>query len=52
MTEMTPQIPKLINQLVKFSSNFFLLAAALISHGRAVDLLNIKSKFTKISKQK
>ena len=47
MIEMTPQILKMINQLVNVPSKCFLSAAALASHGRAIDLLKVKSKFWK-----
>ena len=45
MVEMTPEIHKMINQLVNIQSKCLLQASALASHRRAVDLLKEKSNF-------
>ena len=50
MVEMTPEVHKMINQLVNIQSKCLLQASALTSHRRAVDLLKEKSKFWKNKK--
>ena len=47
MVEMTPEVHKMINQLVNIQSKCLLQASALASHRRAVDLLKEKSNFCK-----
>ena len=45
MAEMTPEVHKMINQLVNIQSKCLLQSSALASHRRAVDLLKVKSNF-------
>ena len=45
MVEMTPEVHKMINQLVNIQSKSLLQASALESQRRAVDLLKEKSNF-------
>ena len=53
MIEMTPEVHKLINQLIDVKSKHLSSQSVLASHGRAADLLKLKSKFSKSrSKQK
>ena len=50
MVEMTPEVHKIINQLVNIQSKCLLQASALASHRRAVDLLKENQIFEKNKK--
>ena len=51
MVELTPTMSKLIDGMVSAPSKCIQQTFYLESHGRAVDLLKIKSKFTKMRRK-